>query len=37
MRKLVFALFLAVISVGLANNVQAQMKNDNPMVGGAAM
>lgn len=37
MKKLVFALFLTVMSIGLANNVQAQMKMDNPMVGGAAM
>ncbi|MGI8555473.1 MAG: fasciclin domain-containing protein [Pyrinomonadaceae bacterium] len=46
MRKIVFVLFLAVLSIGLANSVQAQMKGDmkmdkmskdNPMVGGAAM
>ncbi|MGI8468823.1 MAG: fasciclin domain-containing protein [Pyrinomonadaceae bacterium] len=37
MKKLVFALFLAVMSIGLANDVKAQMKMDNPMVGGAAM
>ena len=46
MRKLVFALFLAVLSIGLTSGVQAQMKSDskmdkmkmeNPMVGGAMM
>ncbi len=47
MKKLVFAFFLALITIGIgANNVSAQMSNDkmssgkmsgNPMVGGAAM
>ena len=37
MRKLVFTLLLALISIGAANSVQAQMMGGNPMVGGAAM
>ena len=47
MKKLVFAFFLALMTIGVgANNVSAQMSNDkmssgkmsgNPMVGGAAM
>jgi len=36
MKKLVLAVFAIVIAFG-AGNVSAQMKNDNPMVGGAAM
>lgn len=37
MKKLIFGLVLAFLSIGAATGVQAQMKNDNPMVGGAAM
>ena len=37
MKKLVFAMLLVVLSIGAAGSVQAQMKSDNPMVGGAAM
>ncbi len=38
MKKLVFALFLAVVTgVFASSNVSAQMKSGNPMVGGAAM
>lgn len=37
MKKLIFAVLLAVISFGVANNVSAQMSDGNPMVGGAAM
>ncbi len=36
MKKLVLAVFAMVIAFGFSN-VSAQMKNDNPMVGGAAM
>jgi len=36
MKKLVLAVFAMVIAFGVSN-VSAQMKNDNPMVGGAAM
>jgi uncharacterized surface protein with fasciclin (FAS1) repeats len=34
MKKLIFGLVLAVLSIGAANSIQAQ---SNPMVGGAAM
>lgn len=46
MKKLIFGLLLAVLSIGAAGGVQAQMKSDskmdkmkmdNPMVGGAMM
>ena len=37
MKKLFFAFLLTVISIGFAGSVSAQMKSDNPMVGGAAM
>lgn len=37
MKKLFFAVLLTVISIGFAGSVSAQMKSDNPMVGGAAM
>lgn len=37
MKKLFFAFLLMVISIGFAGSVSAQMKSDNPMVGGAAM
>lgn len=36
MKKLVLAVFAMVVAFGVSN-VSAQMKNDNPMVGGAAM
>jgi uncharacterized surface protein with fasciclin (FAS1) repeats len=36
MKKLVLAVFALVLAFGV-NSVSAQMKNDNPMVGGAAM
>ncbi len=36
MKKLVLAVFAMVIAFGVSN-VSAQMKNNNPMVGGAAM
>lgn len=37
MKKLFFAFLLTVMSIGFADSVSAQMKSDNPMVGGAAM
>lgn len=37
MKKLIFAVLLTVLSIGFADSVSAQMKSDNPMVGGAAM
>jgi len=38
MKKLVLAVFAMVIAFGFGvNNASAQMKNENPMVGGAAM
>ena len=38
MKKLLFALFAVVLSVGFAGSISAQMMDgDNPMVGGAAM
>lgn len=37
MKKLVFAFLLTVVSLGFSNSVSAQMKSENPMVGGAAM
>lgn len=38
MKKLVLAVFALVVTFGFGvNNVSAQMKNGNPMVGGAAM
>ena len=37
MKKLLFGLVLAFLSIGATNSVKAQMQNGNPMVGGAAM
>jgi uncharacterized surface protein with fasciclin (FAS1) repeats len=38
MKKLLLAVFAMAITFGFGvNNTSAQMKNDNPMVGGAAM
>lgn len=37
MKNLLFGILFTVVSIGFAGNVSAQMKDGNPMVGGAAM
>lgn len=37
MKNIVFGILFTVISIGFAGSVSAQMKDGNPMVGGAAM